>query len=123
MEDKEITIFGEGKMVRAFSFVEDVVDVLVHSLEDKFEDQTMNLGASYESTIQELLEKIEKVSGKKAKVKLLPARPQEIMTFIARRGILTRLYDYKETPLEIGLKKTWDSINLPDIIKEENEIV
>lgn len=122
MEDKEITIYGGGKMKRAFSYVEDVVDVL-HDLTDTFKNQTVNVGSSIDIGIGDLLSKIEKIAGKKAKIKHLPAREQEIYLFLASHKKLNILHPYHETPLDEGLKKTWDFLNLPKIKVMENEIV
>lgn len=122
MEDKEITLFGEGKMKRAFSYIDDVVDVLVASLDDKFKSQTINVGSCIDYEIGELLKMIEKISGKKANVKSLPARPQEIWNFIPSHRRQNALIDYKETPIEVGLQTTWESLNLPSIVKEDDEI-
>ena len=122
MEDKEMTLFGEGKMMRAFSYVDDVVDVLVEALDEKFRNQTVNLGSSLETEIIDLVKEIEKISGKTLKKKFLPARPQEIFHFLASHKKLNTLTNYHETPLSEGLKKTWDFLNLPEIVKEENEI-
>lgn len=121
MEDKEITIFGEGKMKRAFSYIDDVVDVL-SNLTDTFKNQTVNVGSSIDYGIGDLLGMIEEISGKKAKVNSLPARPQEIYNFLASHKKLNTLTTYHETPLLEGLKKTWEFINLPEVVKEDNEI-
>lgn len=121
MEDKEITIFGGGRMKRAFSYVDDVVEVL-SDLTSTFKNQTVNVGSSIDIGIGDLLTEIEKVSGKKAKVKNLPAREQEIYLFLASHKKLNVLHPYHETPLDIGLQKTWDYLNLPEIVTMENEI-
>jgi UDP-glucose 4-epimerase len=121
IEDKETTIFGEGKMKRAFSYVDDVVDILVQAL-DSFKGQTINLGSSIDIEIGELLKMIEEISGKKAKVKSLPARQFEIWNFLASHKKLNNLTTYHETPLQIGLQKTWQFLTLPKIVEMENEI-
>lgn len=123
MEDKEITLFGEGKMRRAFSYIDDVVDVLIDALDDKYKGQTINVGSFTDREIGDVLRMIEKIAGKKAKIKNLPARPQEIWNFLPSHRKLHSLCNfYRETPLEEGLQTTWDSLNLPNIITEENEI-
>jgi UDP-glucose 4-epimerase len=122
MEDKEITIFGEGKMKRAFSYVDDVVEVFIEGMTDKYKNQTVNVGSSMDIEVATLLSIIEKVSGKKAKVNHKPARPQEIWNFLASHRKMNHLVNYNETPLEIGLAKTWRFLNLPAIIEEDNEI-
>lgn len=122
IEDKEITIFGEGKMRRAFSYVDDVVDVLSVGMEESFKNQTVNVGSSIECGIGDLLKVIEKISGKKTKVKQLPARPQEIYNFLASHKKLNILTTYHETPLQEGLQRTWDFLTLPDLEEQNNEI-
>lgn len=121
MEDKPLKMFGEGKMKRAFSYVDDVVDILVEAI-DKFKDDTINVGSSIDTEIRDLLGDIEHIAGKKAKVTQLSARQQEIWLFLANHRKLNTLTTYHETPLLEGLQKTWDFINLPEIIKEENEL-
>lgn len=122
MENKEITIYGKGKMKRAFSYVEDVVEVMVAGMDDKFKNQTVNVGSSLDIDIMTLLEKIEKIAGKKIKKVFKPARPQEIWLFLASHKKLNQLFNYHETQLEEGLQKTWDFLNLPKIIKMNKEI-
>lgn len=122
MEDKECTIFGEGKMRRAFSYVDDVVDVLLQAREPEFKNQIINVGSSIDYDIATLLETIEEVAGKKAKVNHKPARPQEIYLFLPSHKKLNTISYYHETPLIEGIRKTWEFINLPDITREHDEI-
>lgn len=63
IEDRECIIFGGGKMRRAFSYVDDVVDVFEAALGQQFKDQTVNVGSSIEFGIGDLLRMIEEVSG------------------------------------------------------------
>lgn len=122
IEDKESIIFGGGKMRRAFSYIGDVVDQLIAGLGEKYKNQTVNIGSSMEVDIATLLEKIEKIAGKKAIVKHLPARPQEIFLFLANHRKQNLLHPYKETSLDEGLQKTWEFISLPALKQQENEI-
>lgn len=121
MEDRECVIYGEGRMKRAFSYIDDVVDILC-DVSDMFKNQTVNVGSSIEYGIADLLAVLEKVTGKKAKIKNLPARPQEIYLFLASHKKLNVLKPYHETPLDEGLKKTWEFFTLPEIEKQEDEI-
>lgn len=122
IEDTPIKLYGEGKMKRAFSYVDDLVNVFIDALWDNFKNQTVNVGSSYEIDIATLLSLIEKISGKTVKKEYLPARPQEIYNFLASHHKQNMLTKYVETPLETGLKKTWDFLTLPPIKVMENEI-
>jgi UDP-glucose 4-epimerase len=121
IEDSEITIFGGGKMRRAFSYVDDVVDV-ISNMSDGLKNQTVNVGSSVDYGIADLLHMIEGIAGKKARVVEKPARPQEIYLFLPNHKKLSILHPYHETPIEEGLKKTWEFINLPDPEIMQNEI-
>lgn len=118
MEGKENVIYGEGRMRRAFSYVDDVVDVLVAGMGDVFKDQIVNVGSSIDYPIGDILEKIAWIIGTPPKVKSLPARPQEIYNFLPSHKKLNALYPYHETPIDEGLEKTWNYIKLP-VLKEE----
>lgn len=123
MEEKPVTIFGEGKMRRAFSYVDDVVDVLEAALGHDFKNQTINLGSSIEYGIKDVLERIERIAEKKAIINYQPARPQEIYLFLASHKKLNSFYPYHETPIDEGLRRTWEYINLPCINTVSKEIV
>lgn len=122
IEDKSVTLYGEGKMKRAFSYVDDVIDVLIDGLGEKFTNQTVNVGSSMDIEVHTLLEAIEKIAGKKVEKNYLPAREQEIWLFLASHKKLNLLTQYHETPLEEGLKKTWEFLTLPNIEEARNEI-
>lgn len=107
MENQPYMLFGEGKMMRAFSYVDDVVDVFVEALGPKFANQTLNVGAEESISIKTLSDMIQDVMGKKGIVEMKPARPQEIFLFLADHENQNKLTKYKATPLKEGLTKTW----------------
>lgn len=123
IEGEPYILFGEGKMKRAFSYVHDVVDVLVQGLE--LSNVTMNVGSDKAISIKELSDMIQEVSGLSVPIEMKPARPQEISMFLADHSLQSSLVDYKETPLEVGLTRTWDWVKkkpLPPVITIEKEI-
>jgi UDP-glucose 4-epimerase len=126
IEGKTSKLFGNGTMRRAFSYVDDVVEKMAVPLDrDEVNGFTINLGSTKDISIKELFDAVQKVSGKKAKVEKLPARPQEVEMFLADHFLQSKIFDYHETSLEDGLKKTWEWVNsqpLPPIMNREREI-
>lgn len=63
LENKDITIYGEGLQTRSFCYVDDTVDGLIKLMNQKNTIGPVNIGNPYELTIKELalilLEKIE----------------------------------------------------------------
>jgi UDP-glucose 4-epimerase len=123
LTDTAITLFGEGRMKRAFSYAPDVAQVLIDGMEPAFRNQTVNVGASSDITIADLLTTLERISGKKAKIKQKPARDFEIWNFLADHHKQNMLTTYHETPLEVGLTETWNTYILPPLKEQEAEIL
>lgn len=125
LEGKGIKLYGEGKMRRAFSYVDDVVNVMVEALDNKFTNLTVNVGSDTNISIKELADLIQEITGYKVDPELVPARKQEISMFLADHTLQNSLTEYWNTPLAIGLKETWEWVKkntLPPVQTMENEI-
>lgn len=68
MKNEEIEIEGNGRQTRDFIFVDDVVSALVCALSTDKSFGVYNIASGEEVSIIELVSKIEKIFGKKAKV-------------------------------------------------------
>jgi UDP-glucose 4-epimerase len=124
LEGQSYKLFGEGKMIRQFSYVDDVVSVLEQAI-DKFTNQTFNLGSDLISTIKEISDELIGITGIEPAIEYAPARPQEILEFVASHTRQNSLTIYHETPLLIGLSQTWQwakQQKLGELIQREDEI-
>ena len=71
--DREIKIFGNGTSIRDYTYVDDVIDGIMSSIELPCTFETINLGNSSTTSIMELVSILESKLGKKSKSEL-PAR-------------------------------------------------
>lgn len=116
-------LYGEGKMIRAFSYVDDVADVFAEAAR-KFKNITMNVGSTEVHTIKELSDMIQKIAHGSNMISSKPIRPQEMADFIAEHELQHSLVSYKDTPLEKGIQTTWEwvkkqrMLDLPQVPKE-----
>ena len=108
INDEPITIFGEGKQIRDFVFIRDVVPFFDNVItSSKFDNQTYNLGTGNGTTIIEVIEKISKLLSVKPKINFQPERTGEIGNFVANTDFLLSEFGFKpETSIENGLKDT-----------------
>ncbi|MFL3007272.1 MAG: UDP-glucuronic acid decarboxylase family protein [Candidatus Neomarinimicrobiota bacterium] len=69
LTNKNITIYGDGKQTRSFCFVDDLIGAmsLIMNTDDDFTGP-MNIGNPDEFTIQEIAEKIVKLTNSKSKI-------------------------------------------------------
>tara|TARA_R110002050_G_scaffold34967_11_gene88322 strand:- start:41873 stop:42829 length:957 start_codon:yes stop_codon:yes gene_type:complete len=73
LQNKDITIFGDGSQSRSFQYVDDLVDGLKRLMQTT-EDflGPVNIGNPHEFTILELAEKIISLTGSRSKITYLP---------------------------------------------------
>ena len=57
LDNKDITIYGDGSQTRSFCYVDDTVDALIKLMNQKETIGPINIGNPYEMTIKELSEK------------------------------------------------------------------
>lgn len=125
MEGQPYKLFGEGKMRRAFSYVDDVAKCLAESLDSKTDGLTINVGGKEDISIKELSDMLQEITGISVPIELLPARKQEISMFVADHELQDKVLTYEGTPLREGLQVTWDSIKkktIEPLEVHENEI-
>ena len=101
MENKPVNIYGNGLQTRDFVYVSDVVDALILGMKS---NGIYNVGSGTEITVKELIEKIEKISRKKAKINYLPANKQEIRKSKADISKIKNLGWKPKVSLEEGIR-------------------
>ena len=105
--EKSISIWGDGTPTRDFLYVQDAVRGLMLAAEKYDEGLPINLGSDQETTINELVNLISKITGFKGQIKWDKSKPNGQ----PRRKVSNKLAEEKlgfksETTLEEGLQKT-----------------
>jgi UDP-glucuronate 4-epimerase len=103
---RELPLFGDGSARRDFTYVDDIVDGVVASLDLKPGFAIINLGNNRPVTVRELIDELEKGLGKKAKIKYLPAQPGDVGMTCADISRAHRLLGYEpKVPLAEGVAR------------------
>jgi len=103
------TLFeGSEKHLRSFTFIDDIVDGIVSVIEKEeyLDGEIINLGTETEHTTQEGIETVEKLTGKKISIIVIPKRSGDQLR---TKAVITKaqklLNYYPKATLEEGLKK------------------
>lgn len=73
MRNEPITVYGDGKQTRTFTYVEDVVEAVVKLMECKQAvGEVLNIGGTEEVSIRHLAEKVKELAFSKSKIKFIP---------------------------------------------------
>lgn len=81
LQNKDITIYGDGSQTRTFCYVDDNVDTCVKIFEEKFEmNDVINIGGADEITILELAKLVISKTNSSSKIVHLPPLPEGDMS-------------------------------------------
>ncbi|MDO8304002.1 MAG: SDR family NAD(P)-dependent oxidoreductase [Sedimentisphaerales bacterium] len=103
---EEIPVFGDGSMMRDFTYVDDIIDGIMASMRVCEGYEIYNLGESRPIRLDDLIGAIEKALGKKTKIKRLPAQPGDVnITYADVSKAIAKLGYKPKTLLQSGLAK------------------
>jgi UDP-glucuronate 4-epimerase len=77
-QGKPIPMFGDGSMMRDFTYIDDIIDGTVAAIERCKGYEIYNLGESRPVRLDDLIEKIENALGKKAKIERHPLQAGDV---------------------------------------------
>jgi UDP-glucuronate 4-epimerase len=105
-DGKSIPVYGDGSMLRDFTYIDDIIDGTVGAI-DKCEGYNIyNLGESRPVTVNALIGEIEKALGKKAVIERLPIQPGDVERTYADITKARRDLGYNpNTEISEGLKR------------------
>lgn len=103
---KQPKIHGDGSSVRCYTYVGDVVDALVKSLD--VDNVIYNVGSDTATTIQELYNEIVDISGIHTEPEYLPERDNEVVLNTVAHKVARKLFNTKTTPFRETIQRTWD---------------
>jgi GDP-L-fucose synthase len=103
----DITVWGTGKATREFLYVEDCAEGIVLAVERYDGSEPVNLGAGFEISIRDLLQKIIELTGFKGRISWDTTKPDGQPRRMLDTGRAERYFVFKaRTSLEEGLRKT-----------------
>jgi len=106
LNGNRLQIFNAGKMRRDFTYIDDIVNGIYASIEYAGNCEIFNLGNSSPQGVLDLVACIEKLTGKKANIDLLPMQPQEVkITYADISKAQSKLGYTPSTSLFEGMKK------------------
>jgi UDP-glucuronate 4-epimerase len=83
LHDRPLQVFGEGKMQRDFTYVDDIVSGIVASIDKNYPEEIFNLGCGRKEELMEYIKMVEESCGKEGKKEMLPMQPGDTRTSLA----------------------------------------
>lgn len=78
LKGDEITVYGDGSVVRDFIYIDDAIRAIMKIVEGENKHRTFNLGCGYGTSIKQVLETIEKALGISMNVSYIEGRKVDV---------------------------------------------
>lgn len=110
LHDAALTVYGDGKQVRDFTFVDDVVEVIAAAVTSETAvGEVVNVGGGSPCTLMEAVMMLEEISGKTCPKTFLERQKGDVFSTRADTAKLERIFGTKpKTSLKEGLAKQWE---------------
>ena len=106
LQNKPLTVFGDGEQSRAFSYIGDVAPVIAKSIHVKEAyNDVFNVGADIPYTINQLIQKVREVMSAEPEVRYLDPRNEVVHAYSSHKKAETVFKLKEKTELETGLLK------------------
>ena len=105
--DEEVALWGTGKPLREFLYVDDLAGALIHVLNDNGTDLIINIGSGEEISIKELSALMASIIGYKGSIVFDPLKPDGTMRKLLNSKKINDMGWKAKTNLQDGLKKTY----------------
>jgi UDP-glucuronate 4-epimerase len=112
LKGESIEVFGNGKMARDFTYIDDIVDGILGALDNPpatGEHRVLNIGDSHPVGLMEMIETLERAIGREAVKVMRPMQPGDVTATYADVSKLHALTGYKpKVMLAEGLQRFAD---------------
>lgn len=103
-----IEIWGSGKPIREFMYIDDFADSLIFILKNYSDSNLLNISTGQEITIEQLVQKVVKIVNFHGIINYDSSKPDGISKKTLDSKTLDKLGWFASTSLEQGLKKTYE---------------
>lgn len=106
---QSIEVFGEGRMARDFTYIDDIVDGILGALDNppsSHQHRVLNIGDSHPVGLMDMISSLEKALGREAVKIMKPMQPGDVTATYADVSKLNALTGYKpKVMLDEGLQR------------------
>ena len=103
----ELQQFGDGSSSRDYTYISDIVDGIIRAIDRPYPYQIFNIGKGDGTSLTDFIGLVQKYTGKKATIKVMPDQPGDVPYTCADVRKATYLLGYEaKVPFEEGIRRT-----------------
>lgn len=106
LHNRPLSVYGQGKMQRDFTYVDDIVSGIVASIDKNYPEEIFNLGCGRQEELMDFIAMIEKACNKTGKKEFLPMQPGDVVASLADISKAQKMLGYEpKTRIAEGVPK------------------
>jgi UDP-glucuronate 4-epimerase len=106
LKGKPLNVFGEGKMQRDFTYIDDIVAGIIASIDKNYDCEIFNLGCGRKEELMDYIGMVEKSLGMEAKKNFMPMQPGDVRSSLADVSKAKKMLNYEpKTTIKDGVPK------------------
>ncbi len=103
---KPVQIFGEGKMQRDFTYIDDIVQGVMAAIDKNYASEIFNLGAGHTEELMDYVRAVESAVGTECKKEFLPMQQGDVVSTAADISKAQKMLNYDpKTRINTGVPK------------------
>ena len=106
-DEKKLSVWGSGKPIREFLYVDDAADALIFLMENKLNEELFNIGTGEEVTIRKLAEIVMNEIGFNGEIVFDPTKPDGTRRKLLSLKRMRQLGWQAQTKMQDGIKKAY----------------
>ena len=106
-DEKKLSVWGSGKPIREFLYVDDAADALIFLMENKLSEELFNIGTGEEVTIRKLAEIVMNEIGFNGEIVFDPTKPDGTRRKLLSLKRMRQLGWQAQTKMQDGIKKAY----------------
>ncbi len=83
LNNEDITIFGDGTQTRDFTYIDDAVEANILAADNNLAGEVFNVGGGSRISVNELIKRIEEITGRKARLKYIEEQKGDVRDTLA----------------------------------------
>lgn len=110
LENKPPTLFDNGRLIRDFIYIDDVINAIVKSFNKNTLHKIYNVGSGEGTSVKTIWQEIKSITRTNLQPIFKPKRPIDVGAIILNINMFKEEFNWKpKTELTTGLRKTWFS--------------
>ena len=112
ISNEPITIWGDGKVIRDFVYVDDLAEIIKKIIYSAIGGETYNIGSGQGKTLLEIIELMCNYCNKDVEIQWADSRSVDVNRTILDIAKVQYDFGFAPTPIEVGLKEFIDWIKI-----------